>query len=335
MWAACVARDTLGVKTNGLTSFVAAGINRCVTPSSVPGSLPMSATDDTIVAELRARSSVSDSLVYAHLVYAEVDGLVRRYGGRSGSILEIGPGANLGALFCFVASDYTNVAGVDIAAAEPPATGFYSSLRDYLSCVGSWRWWRQFATASFPNVTFPTLADRFNVEDALRQIDYRAPVSSAALPFADQSFDVVFSVAALEHVADPGATVAEVRRILKPGGLAIHEIDLVHHGSADPLKFLEWEEDEWCRRSERYGDARSQDGLLEGNWGQEVYCNRLRHSEWLTLFGDGLECLHNEPIMLYDPSEIDPTRFVEPFRSKSPGDLSVLAFRIVARKPAS
>jgi hypothetical protein len=111
----------------------------------------MSASDDTIVAELRARSSVNGSLVYAHLVYAEVDGLIRRYGGRSGSILEIGPGANLGALFCFVASHYTNVAGVDIAAAEPPATGFYSSLCDYLSCVGSWRWWRQFATASFPN----------------------------------------------------------------------------------------------------------------------------------------------------------------------------------------
>src|SRR5258708_10961336 len=128
MWAACVARDTRRVKTNGLTRFTAAGINRCVSPSSVPGSHPMSASDDTIVAELRARSNVSDSLVYAHLVFAEVDGLVRRYGGRSGSILEIGPGANLGALFCFLARDYTNVAGVDIAAANPPTAGFYSSL---------------------------------------------------------------------------------------------------------------------------------------------------------------------------------------------------------------
>ncbi len=288
--------------------------------------------DGQIVSALRARSSANESLVYAHHVFAEIDALVRRYWPRTESILEIGPGANLGALFCFAASGYAKMAGIDIAVATPPATEFYTALRDYLSCIGGWRWWRQFATASYPNVTFPTMADRLDVDDTLRRIDYRAPVSSTELPFDDGSFDVVFSVASLEHVVDPGGTVAEMRRVLKPGGVAIHEIDLTHHGSADPMKFLEWDEDAWHRRSEQYGDGRSLEGLLDGAWGKEVFCNRLRHAGWLTLFSEGFELLHDEPVIVYDPMQIDRTRFAEPFRSMTAEELSVLAFRIVARR---
>jgi ubiquinone/menaquinone biosynthesis C-methylase UbiE len=40
-----------------------------------------------------------------------------------------------------------------------------------------------------------------------------------ALPFDDQSFDTVLSCGVLEHVPDPDASVAELRRILRPGGM--------------------------------------------------------------------------------------------------------------------
>ena len=39
-----------------------------------------------------------------------------------------------------------------------------------------------------------------------------------SLPFADQSFDVVLSINALQFAADPAAALAEVHRVLRPGG---------------------------------------------------------------------------------------------------------------------
>ncbi len=41
---------------------------------------------------------------------------------------------------------------------------------------------------------------------------------AGALPFADRSFDLVYSNLALPWCADPGLVFAEVRRVLKPGG---------------------------------------------------------------------------------------------------------------------
>lgn len=42
-----------------------------------------------------------------------------------------------------------------------------------------------------------------------------------ALPFADASFDAVLSVQSIEHVPDPERVLAEVRRVLALGGVAV------------------------------------------------------------------------------------------------------------------
>jgi len=45
-----------------------------------------------------------------------------------------------------------------------------------------------------------------------------------ALPFADQSFDVVLSTGLLEHFADPSPIVAEMARVLRCGGIFYSDI---------------------------------------------------------------------------------------------------------------
>ena len=42
---------------------------------------------------------------------------------------------------------------------------------------------------------------------------------SGALPYADAEFDAVIMKDLLEHVGEPAVTVAEARRVLRPGGL--------------------------------------------------------------------------------------------------------------------
>jgi SAM-dependent methyltransferase len=64
-----------------------------------------------------------------------------------------------------------------------------------------------------------------------------------ALPFGDENFDSVLSNQVLEHVRDPSAVVAEVRRILKPGGcfvLSVPFIGRLHGAPHDYWRFSEF-----------------------------------------------------------------------------------------------
>ena len=63
-----------------------------------------------------------------------------------------------------------------------------------------------------------------------------------ALPFVDDSFDVVLLAAVLEHVLDPAAVVAEVTRVLRQGGIVGAEtpfMQQVHMGAHDFTRFTE------------------------------------------------------------------------------------------------
>ena len=52
-------------------------------------------------------------------------------------------------------------------------------------------------------------------------LSFRQIHAGDALPFADETFDVVLSFQVIEHVADEAAYLREARRVLKPGGKMI------------------------------------------------------------------------------------------------------------------
>ncbi len=53
--------------------------------------------------------------------------------------------------------------------------------------------------------------------DETKSVNYQT-ADAYKLPFADASFDVVTALDFLEHVEDPKAVIAEISRVLKPGG---------------------------------------------------------------------------------------------------------------------
>ncbi len=78
-----------------------------------------------------------------------------------------------------------------------------------------------------------------------RRIEYL--VRPSGLSNLRGAADLVFSRAVLEHVNDLAATFADMAQALRPGAMAIHQVDLRSHGlhQRNPLDFLEWSPALW------------------------------------------------------------------------------------------
>lgn len=74
-------------------------------------------------------------------------------------------------------------------------------------------------------------------------IEYRrADLEGAGLPGADGEFDVAFSSLALHYVVRLGELVAEVRRVLKKGGVFVFSIEHPVYTARSRLEFVEKED---------------------------------------------------------------------------------------------
>ena len=70
-----------------------------------------------------------------------------------------------------------------------------------------------------------SIAEHRTADLAEINVDYHVDIRS--LPFANGTFDCVYASHVLEHIREDRVALSEIRRILKPGGLAILPLPFV------------------------------------------------------------------------------------------------------------
>lgn len=148
------------------------------------------------------------------------------------------------------------------------------------------------------------------------RVDYRLEsIETTTLP--DEAFDMIYSHASLEHITNPPQAVRQMARLLRPGGVTTHQIDLRDHRNFDqPLDFLRFSDWTWRAAQSR-----------------RVWTNRWRRSDWEQAFDrEGLRIVHTESTDTWQVDERERKQFHGRFRHKTLADLSSVGLLIAAVK---
>lgn len=150
------------------------------------------------------------------------------------------------------------------------------------------------------------------------KVDYL--VRASGMSGLTGAVDLVYSRAVLEHVNDLDASYADMRRALRPGGVAIHLVDLRSHGlhRSHPLDFLCWPSWLWS--------------LMYGYKGVP---NRWRLSHHLAAArAAALQVDTLAPTTRLDAASVQVVRpcLGGPFRALDDDDLAVQGFWLIGRR---
>ena len=86
----------------------------------------------------------------------------------------------------------------------------------------------------------PLAADYLKLAADAQEMQYVTALSES-IPFEDEHFDVVSTFNALDHVEDLRKTVAEIQRVLKPGGLFLLMTDVNHDATDCEPQEISWD----------------------------------------------------------------------------------------------
>ncbi|MEV4312252.1 methyltransferase domain-containing protein [Actinocrispum sp. NPDC049592] len=227
-----------------------------------------------------------NAVSYVHEVFENSSRQVRGRRPVSGNVMEIGPGGNLGALLMYLAAGCDRGVALDVVPLVTDQQGLYDELAP-------------------------------NAAELLERIEYRTgePIERPSLP--ENHFDIIFSAACLEHVADPLAALRTMHRLLKPGGVTTHSIDLRDHRDfSDPLAFLKHSDRAWRAATSR-----------------RLVTNRWRASDWLAGFeAAGFADIEMQPHEQVPITEEMRSEFHRSFHTKDLTDLGTLLINVTATK---
>lgn len=141
--------------------------------------------------------------------------------------------------------------------------------------------------------------------------------------FQPESFDLHVSNTVLEHIEWNAlkAIMYEARRILRPGGLAIHHVDASDHfshgdKSISSANFLQYSDAQWNR--------------IAGN--RFAYHNRLRLPDFTNIFQQAFAAPPTVANVKIDTDRVDLHRVNHRFLAYLPSELAAAQFDLIARK---
>jgi SAM-dependent methyltransferase len=214
----------------------------------------------------RAKMSVDEAVAYGVSIFGKIDQEVVKTGRwNNKKVLEVGPGDSLATgLLCLSrgAASYCAVdrfqVGMDIEFERQVFRKLFESMtseqqencRSVVEQLGS---------------TGTVSEDRFVYRNNL-------PVEDAPKETGFGPFDVIFSNAVLEHVADLPGTLRAFSQLLSSSGIMLHEVDLRSHQTYEkhPLQFLEYPQWLWRMMSSHNGEP--------NRWRLPHYCRLLKEN---------------------------------------------------------
>jgi SAM-dependent methyltransferase len=253
-------------------------------------------------------------------------------------MLELGPGFHIGVPLLFAAHGAGYVAGLDKFIPFQTGSYFqklYSRLRNALP---------EGQQAGFDRAID---LQKMALHTGKAGYIYREDLPEAVSELGPGSFDLIASNAVIEEMYDPGLIFAAQDRLLRPGGVLVHKIDLRDYGMFTKYGFPALEfltVPEWAYR--RMAEASGQPNRLRVNYYREI-AQRLGYSYriYVTyLLGVQSELIppreRVERGRDYSDSSVQLIREIRPhlaaqFRDLSDEDLLVEGIFFVARKPAA
>jgi SAM-dependent methyltransferase len=230
-------------------------------------------------------------------------------------LLEIGPGSNVGVGLLALLAGAKSVTCLDVV----PRAQDHGSNALYLALVKT--------AAIFPDtyLVAPALLKRARhdpeglARDLLDRINYCSPVDIARNSLPDASLDVICSHTCFEHFSDPAGAIAQIARLLRPGGLTSHQIDLRDHRDFNrPLDFLAYSNTIWRLMTSHLPNA------VRTRW---------RASQYRAAFEkQGLEAMYLEVSQTIIVTEQMRHQFSRCFQALDLEDLGILNLLLVARK---
>ncbi|MDX9714331.1 MAG: methyltransferase domain-containing protein [Dissulfurispiraceae bacterium] len=271
-------------------------------------------------------NSHNSSFIYDTSIFTRYKRPLSQYMNRMPeSTLQIGPGGSLGCEVLMCMSSVKEAFTID------PFPLMTFDIDNYMNSLGSlFNTVKLFEGINGFSASTLQIPDYKTVEKGIYKIGSSTikhiyPRMFEDTGFADESVDYLFSHATLEHVRSPLKCVQETHRVLKPGGLTAHCIDLRDHRNFDtPLGFLKESDASWSAMMEEYckHDASG-------------YMNRWRSSEFVSAFEKtGFKVLEVNPEMKISDDILDSElpHLDNKFKTYKREDLGVITVFIVAQK---